>query len=393
VSSRVRWSIVVVSLVGLGLSLAATWVHYRLLTDVAYVSPCDINASFSCSAAYLSRYGSLAGVPVALGGVLWFGVVALVAGFAQPSKGESVAATYLLGLVVVATPVIVFLGYASYARLRTGCPICMGTYACVLAILGLTSRTSGVPVGAMPRRLVADLSDLTQPGLALALTLVLAGGVVSAAVWFPREGAAAAKAAAASPPAADVRASFAAAWAQQPRVDLGVPRDGAKVLIVKFNDFECPTCRVAEANYRPILQKIEQSNPGAVKMVFKDWPWNVSCNPHVRTIPGHEAACAAAAAARMARARGKYDEMASWLFAHQETTPAAVHAQAQQLLGVTNFDAEYAKVLPDIQRDVADGTALQIHATPTYFINGVRIPGDRLIGPEYFEMAIQIELR
>jgi uncharacterized membrane protein/protein-disulfide isomerase len=389
-SSRIRWLLVAVSLVGVCLSLAATRVHYRLLTDASYVSPCDINATFNCSTAYLSRYGSIAGVPVALGGVLWFGVVAVLAGFAQPSRGASVAATYMFGLVLVGVPVVAFLGYMSYVRLHVGCPICMGTYACVLAILLLTSMTEGVPLRTMPGRLVSDLRDLTRRVGPLVLLLLLMGGVSVAAMRFPREGEAAT---AAPPPPSDVQAAFAAAWAQQPRIDLGIPADGAKVLIVKFNDFECSTCRVAESYYAPVLQRFAQSNPGAVRVVFKDWPWNTACNAGVPTIPGHEASCAAAAAARMARARGQYDAMAAWLFANQDTTPAAVQDQVKQQLGITAFDAEYARVLPDIQRDITDGRALQIHSTPTYFINGVRIPSEQLIGAEYFDLAIQLELK
>jgi protein-disulfide isomerase len=49
--------------------------------------------------------------------------------------------------------------------------------------------------------------------------------------------------------------------------------------------------------------------------------------------------------------------------------------------------------MKDIQQDIADGAALQIAGTPTYFINGVRIPSARLIAPEYFELAIQLELK
>jgi protein-disulfide isomerase len=49
--------------------------------------------------------------------------------------------------------------------------------------------------------------------------------------------------------------------------------------------------------------------------------------------------------------------------------------------------------MKDIQQDIADGAALQIAGTPTYFINGVRIPSARLIAPEYFDLAIQLELK
>jgi protein-disulfide isomerase len=193
---------------------------------------------------------------------------------------------------------------------------------------------------------------------------------------------------------ADARAAFAAAWAKQPRRDLGIPADGAKVVIVKFNDYECPTCRVAETYYGPVLEKFNREHPGAVKYVMKDWPWNSACNVGVRTtFIGHEAACAAVAAARMARDRGKFTEMETWLFANQGTTPEKVKEAAATILGVTDFDREYAQKLPEIRQDVADGMALQIHATPTFFINGIELPADRLVAPEYFELAIELELQ
>ncbi len=43
-------------------------------------------------------------------------------------------------------------------------------------------------------------------------------------------------------------------WYQAlPRVPLAVPNDGAKVLIVKFNDYQCPPCRMTWEQYKPII--------------------------------------------------------------------------------------------------------------------------------------------
>ena len=126
---------------------------------------------------------------------------------------------------------------------------------------------------------------------------------------------------------------------------------------------------------------------------MKDWPWNTACNFNIAsTFVGHEASCVAAAAARMARRRNKFDEMKAWLFANQETTPDAVKEATARIVGGVNFDEEYARDLPDIKRDVADGGVLGIHATPTFFINGVRLP-DGAIQPEYFELALSLELQ
>jgi uncharacterized membrane protein len=104
-SSRSRWIILGLAVAGLALASGSAWVHYKLMTDPLYVSPCDIGSRFSCSQVYLSRYGSVAGVPVALGGVLWFGVVALVAWYAKPGASGDQAGrpggAYLFALATV----------------------------------------------------------------------------------------------------------------------------------------------------------------------------------------------------------------------------------------------------------------------------------------------------
>ncbi|MEO8484502.1 MAG: vitamin K epoxide reductase family protein [Acidobacteriota bacterium] len=391
-SSRIRWSIVGVALIGLALSVAALRVHYRLLTDPTYVSPCDVSATFNCTAAYLSKYGSLAGVPTALSGVLWFGVVLLVALLAKPAERQSVEASYLFVLVLLAAPVVMFLGYVSYVRLRVGCPICLGTYACVIAILFLTSRTDGVPLSELPGRLATDLGGLRKRPLVFAILLVFLASVGTTAVWFPREGEVTSTAAPAV--SADVRAQFEEAWAKQPRVDLGIPADGAKVVVVKFNDYECGGCRSAENFYTPLIKKMNDAQPGSVKFVMKDWVWSTSCNTFIKqTIPGHEAACVAAVAARVARDKGKYDEMASWLFGNQGVSPEAARAQASKILGLSpsDFDREAATKMAAVKQDIADGAALEVHATPTYFINGIRLPTQSMLAPEYFQLALDLE--
>src|SRR5918996_923849 len=67
-----RKLLILFAVLGLGASSAATYVHYNLIRNPDYSSFCDINATVSCRAAYLSRYGSIGGVPVALLGLAFF---------------------------------------------------------------------------------------------------------------------------------------------------------------------------------------------------------------------------------------------------------------------------------------------------------------------------------
>ena len=102
--------------------------------------------------------------------------------------------------------------------------------------------------------------------------------------------------------------------------------------------------------------------------------------------------------------RGKADEMIDWLFANQsrlnELGTSQKGKEASQAirdhaktLGITDFDRDYAIKIGEIRRDVADGTALHITGTPTFIINGVRLPGDQNLPPEYFDLAIKLELK
>src|SRR4030095_9621047 len=58
-SSRTRYAMIALAALGLVASLAALYVHYRLLTDPSYSSFCDINATVSCQQVFQSRYGTL----------------------------------------------------------------------------------------------------------------------------------------------------------------------------------------------------------------------------------------------------------------------------------------------------------------------------------------------
>jgi uncharacterized membrane protein/protein-disulfide isomerase len=398
-SPQIRWIVLALAVVGIGLSAEALWVHYRLLTDPSYASPCDISATLNCSAVYRSQYGSVAGVPVAIGGLVWFGLVASIVAFARTERPESTAADYVRGLSIVGLATIAYFAYVSYFVLGIGCVLCIGTYACVLAIGALSMFGTSGSIGRVFANLGSDIASLPSRPAGFALGVLILGSAAWAAIAFPTEQSVAAQAVEMANTgtaniAGDFRSKFTAAWNQQPRVDLGIPADGAAVVVAKFNDFECPVCRQAEVMYAPVIKRFEATNPGAVKYVYKDYPLNASCNAHMQqTGPDHVGSCYAAAAGRAARARGKFDDFTTWMWANQNTSPEAVRENTMRILGITGpeFDKAYTEYLPAIRQDVADGFALNIRGTPTYFINGVRMP-EALMPIESFTLAIEIEL-
>jgi len=160
------------------------------------------------------------------------------------------------------------------------------------------------------------------------------------------------------------------------------------VLIVKFNDYQCPPCRQTYEQYRGILAKHTAS--GEVKFVLKHFPLELECNTQNA---GHLAACEAAAAALMAEENGTGPKLEEWFFANQGPpllTGEQVRRAAEVVGQVKNFDARYKDVLTRVAADAALGQKLGVQSTPTFFINGRRIPGG--VPPAAFEEAIQFEL-
>jgi protein-disulfide isomerase len=175
-----------------------------------------------------------------------------------------------------------------------------------------------------------------------------------------------------------------------PRVPVAVPNDGAKVLIVKFNDYQCPPCRMTYESYKPIIAKYQGQYPGKVKFVTKDYPLEPECNSNAPS-GQHLAACEAAVAVRLARAKKRGEAMEEWLFQNQaQMTPDLVREGVKGVAGVTDFDAQYASQLELVKGDIALGALLQVKGTPTFFVNGVRIP---IVKPEFFDAAIAYELK
>jgi protein-disulfide isomerase len=144
-----------------------------------------------------------------------------------------------------------------------------------------------------------------------------------------------------------------------------------------------------------VLERFAETRPGAVKEVVKDFPLSSRCN-FSATTELHQAACEAAVFVRLARERDREQEAVDWLFSQpnqQGVTVAEVRAAAETLFGVTDFDAAYARLIPDVQRDIADARAVGVGSTPTYFINGIRAhPSAGWLPAPYFELAITLEL-
>jgi protein-disulfide isomerase len=175
-----------------------------------------------------------------------------------------------------------------------------------------------------------------------------------------------------------------------PRRMIPVDAPGAAVVVVKFNDYQCPACGNSYALYKPLKAKWEREAPGKVKFITKDFALNTDCNSAIaRGL--HQFACQAAAAVRMARKTGKAEALEEWLYANQESlTLDSLRNAVKTIGGVGDFDAQYPKILADEKTDTALGGFLGVHSTPTFFVNGIQLPDFRV---PIMDAAIEHELK
>ncbi len=398
-----RW-IVVLALVGLAAAASSSYMHFQLMSNPGYTSFCDINETVSCTQLYQSRFGSVAGVPVALGGVFWFGVVLLlsVADVRGSTASREHVAAYFVVWSTVGLSVAMYMAYASVYVLQTFCLLCGIVYVTVVGIFLLSGSRGAIPLRTLPASITYDLGQLVRRPVGLVTTATFLGTMALAAVWFPEPqplGGLTESLANGAPPVSpeNEQSEFARFWAAQPRIELPIASEtgAAPVMVYKFNDYQCPACAQAHFAYDPIFAKYESSDPGSVRLVTVDFPLDPECNDETPNGP-HGSACEAAVAVRLAREVGAEEgrRLERWLYSNQETMTATSIVQALgEIAGVDDglLATRYDEVIEHVRSDIAVGATLPVQGTPTYVINGVLLSAG--MSPLFFDQAIVLELQ
>ncbi len=156
-------------------------------------------------------------------------------------------------------------------------------------------------------------------------------------------------------------------------------RRGVPIDIVVFSDFQCPSCK----RFAPILEDaIKPLFAGRARLVFKHYPLDRECNPHVsRTM--HPQACTAARIAEAARVVGGNE--AFWkvhdlLFDPQREAGEAKPPNLDEIATALDLDADQLRQAVDSQEvtrrirdDITLARACEVVGTPAVFVNGKRV--------------------
>lgn len=163
-----------------------------------------------------------------------------------------------------------------------------------------------------------------------------------------------------------------------------VATTSAKVTIVEFSDFQCPACK----SVQPTVDQILKDYQGKVNFYYRHFP-----------LPQHKNAVPAALAAEAALEQGRFWEMANILFSKQEDWAESSNAKDLFLdytkelnLNEDQFkkDLENNKFTQKIERDNTDALTLKLNSTPTFFVNGEKVPG--ALSYSEFKSRIDAEL-
>ncbi|MEK7218416.1 MAG: thioredoxin domain-containing protein [Patescibacteria group bacterium] len=150
----------------------------------------------------------------------------------------------------------------------------------------------------------------------------------------------------------------------------------AAVTLTEYSDFECPACRAAHVL---ILKPLQQKYADTVQFAFRQFP--------LLTI--HQLALPLAEASECAADQGKFWEFVDMAFERQlemdqeerKVAPADITTWAQDL----NLDLALFKRCTDsrikknaVMAEFEQGRQLEVQGTPTFFVNGVKVPLETL---------------
>ncbi|MBI1870330.1 MAG: thioredoxin domain-containing protein [Chlamydiae bacterium] len=146
----------------------------------------------------------------------------------------------------------------------------------------------------------------------------------------------------------------------------------APIVIEEFSDFQCPACRNGAQAVDDVLKRY----PNDIQVIFYHFPLKM----HAWAMLAHQAA-------ECANRQGKFWPYYHLLYGRQKDWSAmkdphvALERYARELgMNDVFFDTCVSQGVSQdtIAQDVKKGQSLDIHSTPTFFINGRRVGGFKI---------------
>lgn len=360
-SKKVLNLVALLSLAGLIISLFQVSHFFDVRTgQAAFASFCKIGAAFDCNAIDASPYAELfAGLPLAAAAAGWFLAILVLSLLARTQEFSSVLYPWTYGMSAWGALVSIAYLVIMTTVLKVGCLLCLGVDTINFALLGILHFSKPKQAGSR-----GPLSTgIWVTAISLGIAIVAAKGMQGEA-----------------PARTDVQDRINSIVSAAPMsinlpegvISLGSPE--AKVTIVKFSDFQCPSCRAGAQTLHPVLKRLGDR----VRFVYRNFPLDVGCNRVVQHAM-HPFACEMALGALCADSQKKFEEYYQYAFDHQKELQQGSALETARVLGLDT--AKFEACLADpatktrLTQDIEEAIALKVESTPTFFVNGRRVTG------------------
>ncbi|MCR9142261.1 MAG: thioredoxin domain-containing protein [bacterium] len=384
------------AVLALGLSIALACKHEGLCTGG---TGCLIGDVDGCAELGKSEHSKFAGIHIAWLGVFYYAMIALLFGgliararsAGDDAKQSGGLLTLLVAAVVFGFVFDLFLAYVNFTVLEVPCLFCLYTYLCqagILAVAGFLYYRANQSEGA------AGLGDLLAglkggwwaPVGALSITLLTVialpgfaggdehaghnhGGSVDQTIHNQL----------ASPERREQLLRELRAFNQRPISTAGLTNyegeDSAFIILHKWADFRCPHCLHAHE----LIRTAQQRWPGRIKVYYRHFPLDSTCNPLVGR-DGGGFSCNGSQAALCAP-QNIFGDFYHGVFQFQNSRIAISPDQLRRLnetLG-GNWSAMVncmgsAATQRKLLRDINEAEAINVQSTPTLVLEGHVLP-------------------
>lgn len=363
-------------LASIGIFIYLSYHHYMVKLGLSGASLCQISDTINCDVAALSRYAEVAHIPIAVFGLSFSIVLLGIFLFAKLNWLEETPAYKTIVKLLTAGSALysVFLLSVSVTQLKAFCPFCIAGYVLSFITMGLTwwlySDTKLNFAGIQTEKGILG-SLLAIPFLA----------------WFI---------------SGSIRDNYGLdqlekiipekiyLWQNTPVVSfdesVGLIKGSEKLsgpVIVEFADFKCPHCKSAAATLKNFLAANKD-----VKLIYKPYPLDGVCNPHIPT-KGDGTRCELAGWSLCAeKLYGKGWDVHYWIFDHQEeliteTNLSLALSHLSKEFNINGDDlkkcATSVETYDILKKTSAEGEVAKITGTPAIFVNGKKLEHGQFI--------------
>ncbi len=385
-----KYNIIGIGVVIIGLSLCIALIQEYFGTAGAFVeSLCSTTGDGdSCSKVAKSAWSGFRGVPllgdipVAHLGFTFYGFCgflffSILRANDEDKKGF-VNLLFAVSILAILIDVILFI--ISISQIGTVCILCALTYAVTLSIFALAYiqvKSYAGQEGIMGKLKLSVGKNITSHVLNYTIIVLLFYACGIGVARFSKSGNSVDHdhAPVDSKPMLEAkiaefekRATVKIDLSQAPMVG----SSSAPVTIVKYADFNCGHCMHASH----ILRQLLADFPGQVKVYYKNFPLDGTCNPLVQRKDPSASSCIAASASLCANKQGKFKEVYTGLYTDNENGVRHSVATVMEIANKANVNKQQfqscmgsSEIQSYILQEVKEGEVLNIQSTPSLYVN------------------------